>query len=271
MQYTLGAMLTFFLSKFIPLFLYPIGLIWMLLLLALWLWKRPGWQRAAIVAALALVWVGGNTWVADSLTRALEWQYLPPGELPRAEVIVLLGGGTHSAQYPRSTVEVSGAGDRVIYAAHLYHQGVAPQILSSGGIVPLVGPNATSAEDMAQLLAMMGVPPEAIWLETISRNTAENAQHAWAFLSERGIQRIVLVTSAQHMPRAVCLFEAQGFEVIPAPTDYTITQASWEQLWQPDLAAQLINFFPTASNLSSTTSSLKEFFGMLFYRWQGGV
>jgi len=71
------------------------------------------------------------------------------------------------------------------------------------------------------------------------------------------------------MPRAVHIFEAQGFEVIPAPTDYSITEASWQQLWSPNLAAQLINFFPTASNLSGTTGALKEYLGMLFYTLQG--
>lgn len=262
-------MFTFFLSKLIPLFIYPVGLMWILLLLALWLRKHPGWQRTAVLSALAFLWVGGNTWVTDSLTRALEWQYLPPETLPHAEVIVLLSGGTQPAQYPRSTVEVGGSGDRVIYAAHLYHQGAAPYILASGGNVPLVGPDTTESEDMAVLLDMLGVPEDAIWLEKSSRNTAENAHYSWEFLAEKGIERIILVTSAKHMPRAVRIFEAQGFEVIPAPTDYSITEASWQQLWTPNFAAQLINFFPTASNLSGTTGALKEYLGMLFYALQG--
>lgn len=262
-------MLAFFLSKFIPLLIYPVGLMWILLLLALWLHKRPGWQRAALISVIALLWIGGNTWVADSLTRALEWQYFPPETLPHAEVIVLLSGGTQPAQYPRSTIEVSGSGDRVIYAAHLYHQGAAPYILAAGGNVPIVGPDTTESEDMAVLLDMLGVPDDAIWLEKFSRNTAENAQYSWEFLAEKGIERIILVTSAQHMPRAVRIFEAQGFEVIPAPTDYNITEASWQQLWAPNFAAQWINFFPTASNLSSTTGTLKEYLGMLFYSLRG--
>ncbi len=268
-QYTVGVMLNFFLSKFIPLFIYPVGLMWILLLLALGLRKRPGWQRMTIIVTIALIWIGGNTWVADSLTRALEWQYLPSEETPHAEVIVLLSGGTEPAQYPRNIVEVNGSGDRVIYAADLYHQGAAPNILASGGSVPLVGPDTTESEDMAVLLAMLGVPTDAIWLEKISRNTDENAQFSWEFLSEKDIETIILVTSARHMPRAVRLFEAQGFDVIPAPTDYNITAASWQQLWEPNFVAQLFNFFPTASNLSSTTGTIKEYLGILYYAVQG--
>ena len=64
------------------------------------------------------------------------------------------------------------------------------------------------------------------------------------------------------MPRAVGLFEGQGFTVLPAPTDYSVTQAEWEDLTQPDLLTQLFNLIPSASNLSSVTSSLKEYLGM---------
>ena len=258
-----------FISKFIPLFLYPLGLTWILLVLAFVLRRKPGWQRAAIILSIALIWIGGNTWVASALERSLEWRYLPPEAFPDVEVIVVLGGGTDAAIYPRSTVEVSGAGDRVIYGAHLYHQAVAPRLLVSGGQVPWVGERAVSSEHMTELLLMLGVPEEAIWQESKSRNTYENALYSYEFLEAQGINRIVLVTSAFHMPRSVMLFEQRGFEVIPAPTDYHITQQGWERLWEPDFLTQLYNFFPTASNMSSTTHSLKEYLGLLVYRLRG--
>ena len=258
--------MAFFLSKLLPLLVYPLGLVWILLLAALALQKRLSWQRTALWLAFALIWLGGNSWVSAALTRALEWRYLPPEDLPRAPVIVVLSGVTFPAEYPRSTVEISGGGDRVIYAAYLYHQGVAPHVLVSGGNVPLVGTGSTDAEDMALLLEMLGVPREAVWLETRSRNTAENARYSWEFLAERGIIRIVLVTSARHMPRAVKLFERQGFEVIPAPTDYSVTRASWERLWAPDWGAQFLRLFPTVSNLNRTTGALKELLGIAYAR-----
>lgn len=260
------------LPKFISLFLYPLGLIWLLLGAALLLKRKPAWRRAALLLALALIWVGGNRWVATGLVRSLEWQYLPPDPLPQAEAIVVLGGGTLPALYPRSTVEIGGAGDRLIYAAHLYHRGAAPHILVSGGyIAALSERSAPASEDMAELLVMLGVPETAIWQEAESRNTYENAFYSRAFLEERGIDRIILVTSAFHMPRAVGLFRAQGMDVIPAPTDYSVTQAGWEQLWQPNLTAQLFNFFPDVSNLDDTTRVIKEYLGILLYRLRGEI
>jgi len=44
------------------------------------------------------------------LLRSLEWQYLPPEEIPHVEALVLLGGGTHPAEDPRALVEVNSAG-----------------------------------------------------------------------------------------------------------------------------------------------------------------
>jgi uncharacterized SAM-binding protein YcdF (DUF218 family) len=71
------------------------------------------------------------------------------------------------------------------------------------------------------------------------------------------------------MPRSVGLFESQGFEVIPAPTDFSVTFEDWERLKEASPQVQLLNLFPSADNLSSVTTSLKEYLGMLFYQLQG--
>jgi uncharacterized SAM-binding protein YcdF (DUF218 family) len=74
---------------------------------------------------------------------------------------------------------------------------------------------------------------------------------------------VVLVTSALHMPRSVKLFKLAGIEVTPAPVDYTITDQEWKELMQPTLENILINLLPTSANLKSTTSSMKEYIGMV--------
>jgi len=71
------------------------------------------------------------------------------------------------------------------------------------------------------------------------------------------------------MPRSVALFEHQGFEVIPAPTDFRITQSGWDQMTSTSLLVQLLNLFPSADNLSQTTGALKEYIGMFIYRLRG--
>jgi len=258
-----------FLSKLLPNFVYPLGLVCIFIILALILYRKPAWQRLVLLLALVVLWLGSTRWIALGMVRSLEWRYLPMTQMPSADAIVLLGGGTESAEYPRQTVELNSSGDRVLYAAWLYKQAKAPHILLSGGLIDWLDTGSTPAEDMAVILDMMGVPKEALWLESTSRNTYENAVNSRKFLNEKGINRIILVTSALHMPRSVDLFKHQGFDVIPAPTDYSVTQAAWQRLTDPNLATQLLNLMPNIDNLSSVTRALKEYLGMLVYRLRG--
>jgi uncharacterized SAM-binding protein YcdF (DUF218 family) len=261
-----------FFSKLLPTLVYPLGLACILILLAIFLHRKRNWQSGLLLVALALLWLGGNRWVSFSLARSLEWRYLPQGEIPAAEVIVILGGATEPAQFPRPLVELNGAGDRVVYGASLYQQGRAPHILLSGGALTLLEERDSSpAQEMAALLEMMGVPQDALWLEDRSQNTYENALFAGQILAEKGIQRVILVTSAMHMPRAVLLFEEQGLEVIPAPTDFTVTQAGWDSLMSFQMPEALLYLLPNSSSLSLTTNTLKEYFGLLVYRLRGWI
>ena len=58
------------------------------------------------------------------------------------------------------------------------------------------------------------------WQEGRSRTTWENAQFSAQVLLPQGIKRVVLVTHAGHMPRAVWSFRKAGFEVVPAPVGF---------------------------------------------------
>jgi uncharacterized SAM-binding protein YcdF (DUF218 family) len=263
-----------FLSKILPLALYPVGLVCLILATALVLNRKKRWQQASLWIALALLAIGGNRWFAEALARSLEWRYLPPTEVPRAEVIVVLGGGTKPKMHPRSFVEVNGAGDRIIYAAQLYHNGAAPKILLTGGRVDWDKSRSSSeAEEMAALFNLMSVPDDALLLETRSKNTYENALFTREILEKKGVNRIVLITSAMHMPRSLALFEAQGFQVLPAPTDYTVTRgnnkATKLSVTWPDIQGLLIDLVPSVDHLVITTDALREYLGMLIY-WVRG-
>lgn len=259
-----------FLSKFLPPFFYPLGLSILLLVVSLLLHRRQRLRNLAISLALAILLLASNRWVATSLARSLEWRYLPAGDIQPAEVIVLLGGGTEPASPPRPMVEIGGAGDRILYAAELYNQGKAPHILSSGGYITwLEGRSSTPAVEMAAILGKLGVPQDSIWLQPSSQNTYEDALYSAEMLAEKGVDRVILVTSAMHMPRSVALFEKQGIQVIPAPADFAVTQASWQELTQADVPGFLVSLLPSVGNLSLTTNALKEYIGILAYRLRG--
>ncbi len=262
-----------FLSKFLPLWFYPLGFIWLLLILYLVLTRKHVEGRKSrwiVIVVVVLIFLLGNRWTPALLTRSLEWRYFPPSIYPTDSTVVLLGGGTESQQAPRQMAEVNGAGDRVLYAAKLYKSGIAKEILLSGGNIEWSGSRSTTpAQDMAEILIMVGVPEKALVLQNQSRNTAEDAQFSAEILRGRGVEEIVLVTSASHMMRSVALFEKEGFKVIPAPADYSITSENWEALWHPSIEDLLVGLVPNASNLSELNSGLKEYLGFLVYRLRG--
>lgn len=258
-----------FLSKFLPLFFYPLGLACLVLLVALIVNRKRDWRTLWIGITLVILYLGGNRWISSSLVHSLEKKYAPLQEEQRAELIIVLAGGTESLEYPRQMVEINGADDRVLYAARLFKLGHAPRLLLCGGDISWMDYSESSpAEDMAAILTDIGIPGDALWLEGQSQNTSENAVNCANIAKEKGIIRVILVTSAMHMPRSVRLFEDQGLEVIAAPTDYSITDASWEGLWHGKIENTLINLMPNASSLSQTTNALKEYLGMLWYSLQ---
>ena len=264
-----------YLSKILPLLVYPLGLATLLMigLIGVDTWTRAwSWRTVVYILVFLVLALGGNHYVAHSITYSLERVYPPLPADSTAEVIVVLGGGTHPALPPRQHPEVREEGDRLLYAAQLYREGAAEQILVTGGRVEwLAGRDfETEANDMTVILGMLGVPEEAIWQEGLSQNTYENALYTQEILAEKEITRMILVTSAYHMPRSVAIFEKQGFEVVPAPADYFVTETERAVGESPDdLATAIFYLLPQSEYLDRTTKALKEYIGMGVY-WMRG-
>lgn len=116
---------------------------------------------------------------------------------------------------------------------------------------------------------MLGVDADAIITQDRSVNTAEEARDNAALLKERGSKRVILVTSAMHMRRAVALFEKQGLEVIPAPTDYSYSDEQWENEITFSWAKAYEFIVPSIGNIRSLENALKEYLGYFVYGLRG--
>jgi uncharacterized SAM-binding protein YcdF (DUF218 family) len=260
-----------FLSKLLPLFFYPLGLACVLMLIALGmlLWKLP--RRLAMIPifiALAVLLISSNGWVSNGLVRSLEYQHLPSGELPKADAIVVLGGGTKPAFPPRPWIDLSEEGDRVVYGAKLYREGKAPRIILAGGRIDWWGGGPPESADMAEIVEAMGVPKSAILQDPDSLTTYENAVNVKKIMDSQGIRRILLVTSAMHMPRSLLIFQKQGIDAIPAPVDFLTTDRELQAM-QNSLQSIALNLVPEADRLKETTRALKEYLGIVIYRLRG--
>ncbi|GAB4228532.1 MAG: YdcF family protein [Elainellaceae cyanobacterium] len=257
-----------FLSKLLPQFIYPIGLACLLLIGALiTLWKRPRLSAVLILLALLALLIPSNSWIAAQTVRSLEWQNLPAANLPTADAIVVLGGATRPQKYPRPWVDVADEGDRILHGARLYLQGKAPLLILSGGRIDWQNNAASESADMAQIAIALGVPASAILQDPTSLNTYENAVNVKQILQARNINRVLLVTSAMHMPRSIAIFKKQGIEAVPAPTDFLISQ---EQLQSPKTPQEVVlNLLPDSQNLNQFTRAMKEYIGLVVYRLKG--
>ncbi|MBW4465508.1 MAG: YdcF family protein [Pegethrix bostrychoides GSE-TBD4-15B] len=265
--------MSLFLSKLLPLFLYPLGFACVMLVLALFsVWKRPRWTAGYITLALLALLLGGNGAVARQLTYSLERQYVPTA-LPNAGAIVVLGDGIRSQFPPRPWIDVTEAGDRPIYAAALYKQGKAPLVILSGGRIDWLGggsPESPESADMAKLVEALGVPASAILQDPTSLNTRENAVNVKQILDARGIQQILLVTSATHMPRSMRIFQKLGINATAAPTDFLVVQPEVE-LAGKSPEGRLLGLIPDSEHLHHSTRALKEYIGSFVYQLRGWI
>lgn len=207
---------------FKQLLLPPGGLL--LLLLAAW-WLR---RRAPRLAALCFVLGFGGLWLM-SLPVTVEWAArvleretaLDRADWPnlgqRAQAIVVLGAGREQADPGWGSDQPSHiALERLRYASRLAKVSALP-ILASGGLH--YGQPPSEALLAAEALQRDFATPTR-WLEERSRTTWENALYSAELLKAEGIERIVLVTSASHMPRSRWCFEQNGLEVIAAPMGF---------------------------------------------------
>jgi uncharacterized SAM-binding protein YcdF (DUF218 family) len=255
----------FLYSTFLKL-LYPTSIALFFLIGAVLFRRRRVLARLCLGLGLAVLAVCGNGWVVHAMVRSLEWAHLPPDPVPNADAILVLSGGIHARSAPRPTVEVSEAGDRVLYGAELFRRGHAPQIVCTGDVGPGTIGRRPEAEDMADLMVMVGVPRSAIMLETKARNTHDHAVNLCPMFAERQIRRVLLVTSAIHMRRSLGVFRhsCPTVEYIPAPTDFRAIQrvpAPWYRV--------LAGFIPTPYNMVDFTDATHEYLGMLYYRLRG--
>jgi uncharacterized SAM-binding protein YcdF (DUF218 family) len=273
------------LSKILPLFFAPLGLVSIFLGVALFvMWRdffRDAYRRKKIAKtngkgnhkckhipmicislALGVLLLCSNEAFANSLMRSLEWQNLPVGELPKAEAIVVLGGGTKPLIAPRQWYEVNEAGDRIIYGARLWKQGKASWLIVSGGRAEWYGEGGNpESQDMSEIAQLLGVPVSAILQDAASLNTRENAVNVKQIMQNRKITKILLVTSALHMPRSLAIFRRLGIEVIAAPTDFWMVNNTNDKGW----AGTIIDLLPQAEALRKTNLALREYVGLFTY------
>jgi uncharacterized SAM-binding protein YcdF (DUF218 family) len=120
------------------------------------------------------------------------------GRCSEADAIVVLGCRGPAALRRRLEIGI-----------RLFEVGAAPLlVLSGGGSGPV-----PEAELMRRAAIADGVPPTALLIDFVSRDTFENARETARLLSARGLRSVLLVSDRVHLPRAALLFRLAGLRI----------------------------------------------------------
>jgi len=233
----------------------PAGLVF--LVLFGWLLRRRFRRFGAAVMALGIVLLLALSTNAGVrvLVVPLEAMTQPLADplAARAQAIVLLSAGRieNAPEYGGADIPDQAALGRMRYAAHLAHATGLPILVTGGD--PTGRGRVSEAETMAKALREdFRTPVE--WVETRSRNTAENAAFSAEILEPRAIRRVLLVTDAMHMPRSIQRFTSVGLDPVAAPTVFL---GRAEPTWH--------DWLPSAEAMRRAFQASYEWLGLLWY------
>lgn len=220
-----------------------------------WLWARTRRRAGKVMTAAGVLWLWASATpcVGGLLLCSLQTQQALPfrGELPPARAIVVLAAGAdRDAREYGSPSLGSMTLARLRYAAALHRRTGLP-LLCSGG---RPASNTPSLAELMRRTAETELGVTSVWTERRSANTFENLAYSAELLRARDIRKVLLVTSAWHMPRSMAAARRAGLEPIAAPTGFRGPPiASWR------------SFVPHWTGLRDTCLAMHEWGGRLVY------
>jgi uncharacterized SAM-binding protein YcdF (DUF218 family) len=195
----------------------PLGWCWLIWVIVTALLFRRSERKLSIVtgsACLFLTLFGGTPLSAWLLAR-LEHP-TPMASLPtRADAIVVLGGSYTASQAEPAGFKASSAFDRITTGLALVDRGISTNLVLGGGIDPVAEPRIHDSEALRPWLERRIPANVRIRIIDSSATTLEEAIHFAPMATREQWTRIVLVTSASHLPRATAAFRSEGIQVIP--------------------------------------------------------
>lgn len=150
------------------------------------------------------------------------WQINRTGardQAQQADAIVILGAMVQPDGQPGPDLR-----SRTLHAVTLYHRGLAPYLICTGGYQG----DRLSAASVARAFAVAeGVPGDRIFLADGSMNTREDVERARALMSAQQWHTAILVSHPLHLERARVYFVDRQFEAYPSPTSTQLAQIQW--------------------------------------------
>jgi uncharacterized SAM-binding protein YcdF (DUF218 family) len=218
--------------------------------------RRIRWAMAITALAAAVLVIFSMPATAAFLWNQLEAGVEPAAQWPnQVDALVLLGGAVDVLGSTDEHVSWNNNQERLSAAVELMRANRARRVIVSGASgVPWL---PSEAELFRRELERAGVDAEAIIVEPLARNTDENARNVAELLRTHGLETVLVLTSAYHVPRARLCFAAAHVHADYWPVDFRMRDAQRES-----------SLLPRAHYLAKSTEALREFAGRLVYRWR---
>jgi uncharacterized SAM-binding protein YcdF (DUF218 family) len=245
-----------FLNKLLPMFVLPLG--WVFIFLAVALIRRKRWP---VIVAMVALYVSSTGLVAGWLIRALESGYPPISldQVEKADAIVVLSGMFGAPPPPNCRgclPNLNESNERLEGGMQLWQRHKAAFLVFTGGRMPWENQPEVEGVRAKRVAEDRGVPGDQILITTEVGNTAEESRAVATMMRQRAWAKIILVTSSGHMPRAARLFRKAGVDFIPCAVDHHT---------DPYDHLTPLDFLPTAGSLRTTEQVLRELYGIGFY------
>ena len=221
------------------------------------------WILSCLVVALALSWRMQQQRLLRWLLLVTVTMFWGLGTRPLNHLLILplkipiLSIEEMRAQRTDAVIVLTGAMPRLICGITLLREGVATRLIIVGGAGNPLQQQLPESEAMRELALRLGAPPKAIMTETSSRTTWESAVALRQQFPH--ISKVVLVTSAIHLPRATAVFHKQGFTVTPTSCAESKSSKDWD----------IADFVPSGTRLATSQEVIRELAGFAAYRILG--
>ena len=240
-----------YLHKILPLIFSPLMLIIVLIIFGVIINSK----KISIIGIFILI-VCSLPVVSNKLVAYLEsdYQLSKPSNIEPADSIVVLSGMIRTINSKDGLYyEFGEASDRIFAGINLFKEKKAPKLILTRGKLPWsVG--IPEGEYLKEIAITNGISKNNILLTENVENTDQEAKAIKKLLSDNK-SKVLLVTSAFHMPRAQKVFEAAGINVVPFPVDF---QKGLSKI-------TFMSFMPSANALSGTSFFAREMMGRIYY------
>lgn len=227
--------------------------------------KRNTWGRRITTVTLVLLILYSTPLLPRLLGYNLERQYpvwsVGDKKYPDQTPIMVLASGFVPDTVLHASQQLGESNlSRLIEGVRIYKalQNSHPLLVLSGTAPD--GVPYTQAAVQAEAAVDLGVRLEDIVLHD-PPDVVNTASEARIFKQEFGPgQKLILVTSALHMPRSMYWFRHYGLEPVPAPTDFTVKIDRYRYNW---------DVWPSAENIRTMDRIFHEYIGMVWARIKG--